>query len=60
MYSLVTVIVAIVTGVFIGISIAIAILWHKGRRGYSSTSRKPVLNSCFSRDIRSDKVIAVP
>ena len=60
MYSLATVIVAIITGVFIGVSIAIAILWYKGRRGYSATSRKPVLNSCFSKDIRSDKAIIVP
>ena len=60
MYSLATVIVAIITGVFIGICIVIAALWYKGRRGYSATSRKPVLNSCFSNDIRSDKAIAVP
>lgn len=60
MYSLATVIVAIITGAFMGISIATATLWHKGRRGYSVTSRKPVLNSCFSKDIRSDKAIVVP
>lgn len=60
MYSLATVIVAIITGVFIGIAIVIAILWYKGRRGYSATSRKPMLNSCFSKDIRSEKAIAVP
>ena len=60
MYSLTTVIVAIITGVFIGISVVIATLWYKGRRGYSATSRKPVLNSCFSKEIRSDKAIAVP